>query len=153
LYTGSDHDPFFIYGVSSDWSEATSASTSLLPEELNISNAYVTLGDDDNEIYNYTSRNSGSKEEILLWINDVSNWLSSNVERFDMNLIPEFIVTSESDNDDGEIVSESGAIAIILVCLLLGVGAVVNEVVACKKKECRNKQLRQSSDDNDESKL
>jgi hypothetical protein len=70
-----------------------------------------------------------------------------------MNLIPEFIVTSESDNDDGEIVSESGAIAIILVCLLLGVGAVVNEVVACKKKESRNKQLRQSSDDNDESKL
>lgn len=151
VYTGDEASPNFIYGASKGWTTETTidASSSQLPQQLMDANAYVDLGDVLNSKYAASSPHYGTKSDLLDDINEVANWEVSNVTRFDVHSFEEFNVIADETID---MVSESGIIAIILVCVLVIFGAILNEIVACKKEKSR-KELLHKTDEDDESKL
>mmetsp|Transcript_370 Transcript_370/g.686 ORF Transcript_370/g.686 Transcript_370/m.686 type:complete len:278 (+) Transcript_370:44-877(+) len=151
VYTGADTAPYFIYGASNGWTESPSdSSSSQLPDQLISPKAFVTLPNDVNSKYMSSSPHAGTMDELLKDINDATNWQGSNDTRFNLHSFVQFNVTYEDDSID--MVSESGIIAIVLVCLLVIFGALLNEIVACKKEKSR-KELLHKGDDEDESKL
>lgn len=81
IYEGSATCPEFIYGITnSSWitSGSPSNSNSYLPSELNVANANLDLGSDDN--YQFTgSRNDQNQiSNYVPLVNNVSNWTGDN---------------------------------------------------------------------------
>jgi hypothetical protein len=135
VYTGSYSNPSFIYGVSNTWNDATTSSTNtLLPDQLANTFAYVTIGSYDNAKYSLVME--GTKEQLLKFISYQSSWEYSSSLRFDVHSISDFIVTS---SDDGNVISKSGVIAIVLVCLLICLA-----VMWCIFTGIRNQYLKKS---------
>jgi hypothetical protein len=78
----------------------------------------------------------GTKEQLLKFISYQSSWEYSSSLRFDVHSISDFIVTS---SDDGNVISKSGVIAIVLVCLLICLA-----VMWCIFTGIRNQYLKKS---------
>jgi hypothetical protein len=88
--------PLFIFGVSNTWeveSSSLSSSTTILPTSLNMSGAYLTLGNVDNARYAGTT--AGSSSELLSNITSVANWDTSSSSIFSM-VFDDFTIKSES---------------------------------------------------------
>ena len=158
VYTQSYEDPHFIFAASNTWSSTESSTTSLLPVELEGTNAYVTIGYDDNALYNDT--NSGSQSDLLAMISNHSSWISSSSQRYDVHGIASFSVTEPStpdddgddnDGDDNVILSDTGAIIIlILVCGVGIVGLVVILYFVAQKMNQHESQAAESMADEED---
>ena len=120
VYTGTYDDPFFVYAASSTWSSTVSSTTSLLPDQLQGSNCYVTLGYDDNAMY--FASHFGSKMELLDYISNISNWVTSSSERFDVHSLQSFSVVSPVHDDDDNKVTSRGVVLVVLCLLVVGIG-------------------------------
>lgn len=80
------YQPSFLFGVSNAWegqgAELT-AQTSLLPNELNASGAFLTIGSANNG--KYVGPTVGTRDELLQNISDLSNWHMSTSTTFSLN--------------------------------------------------------------------
>lgn len=124
--------------MSNAWSETDSASstTSPLPSQLAHSTAYVTLGFDDNAIYNGIT--IGSQKSLLEMISNQSNWVSNNAVRYDIHTIDTFtVIEEEVSNDEGKnnLFSKSGVVLLVVGLLALVVAGVAVAYTAQKKKK------------------
>lgn len=109
----------------------------------------MTLGTGDNNKYN--SLTTGRKQQLLARIANQSNWVTSLTDRYDVHNIPPFTVimnsTSTSTLDDVDMISDSGLIAIVWVCILVAMGVVWEKIVACKKKKLSGQPEKHEDDE------
>lgn len=92
IFIKSIEDPQFIFGVSNSWEwdgSSLTASTTTLPESLNVSGAYLTLGNVDNALYAGIS--TGTRDDLLSNITAIAEWHTSSSSVFPM-VFDDFVV-------------------------------------------------------------
>jgi hypothetical protein len=149
VYTQTYENPYFIFAVSNTWSSVESSTTSLLPAQLEGTNAYTTLGYEDNALYN--ASNMGFQEELLELIANQSNWLTSSSQRYELDGIGFFSVIEPLSSDDGNdsfFLSDNGVILISGIALGVVV-AMLCLVVYCYKENQRKSAERLDDDERD----
>ena len=96
VFIKSVEDPEFLFGVSNGWESdgsSLSAATTLLPQILNVSGAYLTWGD---SVHNgrYNGVTTGARKDLLANISSISQWETSSSSTFSM-AFDDFVVVSE----------------------------------------------------------
>ncbi len=114
VYQGTEETPLFVAAINVEgdhtWQDdATDASTSAIPAGLENGITCVALSETDNMLYN-RSLVSGSREELLLSVNNYQNWTGSDTQRQTLSTSGFTIITSQVQPSAIHIVSVNGGL-------------------------------------------